>query len=528
MAEPVFKPCRQHQLLLLPPDLSDLIPMNSMVRVVDGLVDGMDRSLLTSLYPGGGASAYDPAMMLKVVLLAYASGIYSSRKIAQATRENIGFMWICGMQPVEHSTVNRFRTERIRPVFEEIFTEVVHVLAEGGHISLEAYFLDGTKVEANANRYTFVWKKKVDNYREALRGKVHAHLEAIDAMEDEEERLAPDEPAEIDSERLREAAERINERIREKEKRGERATELRKAKRALEKDWIPRMEGYERQRRILDGRQSFSKTDEDATFMRMKDDHMGNGQLKAAYNVQIGTENQFIIASTVHQRPHDTACAIAHLEHVKRTLGHLPSRIVADAGYGSEETYSYLEQEGVRALVKHPGSQLKRGREGRVPDRMDAASWPYDEAADEYICPEGRRMRFLREDLRVSERGFESRASCYACEDCTGCSRRSACTKSEWPSWRKVIQVNRNLVEKRARADELLCSEEGSRLRRQRGIDVETVFGDIKSNLGLTRFSLRGLEKVTHEWNLFAMGHNIRKLHLALLAEGKGGGMAPA
>ena len=115
MANTKFKPCMQHQAMLFPPDISELIPEKSMVRIVDSIVDNMDASKLYALYPSGGAPAYDPMMMLKVILFAYASGIYSSRKIAKATAENINFMWLCGMHPLDHNTINRFRTQRIRP-----------------------------------------------------------------------------------------------------------------------------------------------------------------------------------------------------------------------------------------------------------------------------------------------------------------------------------------------------------------------------------------------------------------------------
>lgn len=195
MSEPRFRPCMQRQPMLLPPDLSDLIPEGAMVRLVDSLVERMDRRVLEPLYPGGGAPARDPAMMLKVVLFCYASGIYSSRKIARATRENVNLMWLTGMEPVSHSTVNRFRTERVRPVFEEVFTEVVALLAEAGHITLEAYFLDGTKIEANANRYSFTWRKTVEGSRARLQERVRAHLAAIDEMEGAGEPLAPAEPS---------------------------------------------------------------------------------------------------------------------------------------------------------------------------------------------------------------------------------------------------------------------------------------------------------------------------------------------
>ena len=405
MATPRFKPCAQHQPMLLPPSVEELIPDNALVRVVGSIVDGMDRSLLESTYPGGGAPAHDPSMMLKVVLFCYASGIYSSRKIAAATRENVNLMWLTGMRPLDHSAVNRFRSERVRPVFEDMFSEVIAVLADAGHITLDTYFLDGTKIEANANKFTFVWKRSTDRYQDALRRKVHAHLEAIDEMNDEEGALAPGDPSEVDAGAIRDAADRINARLRAKLEAGEggdaEARELRRAAGAIERDYLPRMDRYERQQAAFAGRKSFSKTDPDATFMRMKDDAMGNGQLKAGYNVQAGTENQFIVDTTVHQRPGDTACAIPHLEHVKERVGRLPAALVADAGYGSEENYAYLEGEGVDAYVKHSEFFREcRNRKWRE-DEMRVANWAYDEGSDAYTCPEGRALAFLGESTRV-------------------------------------------------------------------------------------------------------------------------------
>lgn len=344
MSEPVFKPCMQNQPMLFPPDVSDMIPSTAMVRVVDSIVNSLDRKTLTELYPGGGTSSYDPFMLLKVILYCYAKGIYSSRKIAAATREDVNLFWLTGMRPLTHNTVNRFRSTRIQPVFEQVFTSVILLLADAGMVDLDTYFLDGTKVEANAGKFTFVWSKSTDRYTEKLRLKVHAHLAAIDEMNEEEEALAPDEPQAIDSERIREVAEEINRRLKDEKDAKDaddkaKVKELRRAARQIERDYLPRMEKYEEQKRILDGRRSYSKTDHDATFMRMKDDYMGNGQLKAGYNVQIGAYDQFIVCSTLHRRPGDTACAIPHLEHLKQLLGFVPDSIVADAGYGSEENY---------------------------------------------------------------------------------------------------------------------------------------------------------------------------------------------
>jgi transposase len=520
MPDPQFRECKQDQLMLLPPDISELVPENSLARITDMVVRSMDRSTLTALYPGGGTPAHDPQMMLKVILLAYASGIYSSRKIAQATRENIGFMWICGMQPLDHSAINRFRSERIRPVFEEVFSEFVSLLADMGFITLGTYFLDGTKIEANANRFSFVWAKSNRRYQEQLRAKVHAHLKAIDEMEEEEEALAPADPGEIDSAAIAEAARKIGERIGRKgvgrRPKDEEGRALRLAERMCSGEWAEKMELYERNAEILDGRGSFSKTDHDATFMRMKDDHMGNGQLKAAYNIQAGTEGQFIIDTTAHRRPGDTACTIEHLEHAERTIGWLPGEIVADAGYGSEQNYRWLDGKGLTAYVKH-GEFFRemRNRKWRE-DPMRPANWEYDEILDTYACPEGSTLRFVRLQHPRSDLGHCADVRVYRCESCTGCPLKERCFRSEDPDAPRVLRVNPDLARFRKRASFLLNTERGTVLRKQRSVDVETIFGDIKRNWHFTRFLLRGLEKADHEFRLVAAGHNLRKLALSL------------
>lgn len=281
------------------------------------------------------------------------------------------------------------------------------------------------------------------------------------------------------------------------------------------------MEKYERQQAVFAGRKSFSKTDADATFMRMKDDAMGNGQLKAAYNVQAGTENQFIVGTTVHQRPGDTACAIPRCEHVKERIGRLPANFVADAGYGSEENYAYLEREGADAYVKHNELFRECRNEKWHDDEMRVANWAHDENSDEHACPEGRTLAFCGESRRVSDLGYESAVRTYEREDCSGCSRRARCSKSADPDSPKRIQVNPTLNAFKSRVSEMLRTEAGSALQKRRSVDVETVFGDIKRNLGFTRFTLRGFEKVTLEWRLVAAGHNIRKLFLAECEKGK-------
>lgn len=523
MPDSRFKPYQQNQLRLLPLDLSEMVPENHMARVIDRVVESLDTRALEALYPGGGAPAYDPRMMLKVVLFAYASGIYSSRKISEATRSNVCLLWLTGCTPLDHMTVNRFRTERLRGVFEGVFADVVMLLAELGHVTLDTYFLDGTKVEANANKYSFTWRKSSEKHRDKLRARIGELLDEVDAIDEEEERIASGlpEPEELTSKDLDEIARRLNARL-------ERRPGDKKAKKALrqvEGDFSERMRRYERDLADMGGRKSLSKTDRDATFMRMKEDHMKNGQLKAGYNVQVGTENQFVVHATVHQRPGDAACMKPHLESLKRSLGRIPSRVVADAGYGGDENYAYLQEEGSRAFVKHQMLHKEQKRSFKD-DPSQPLNWEYDAESDEWECAGGRRLAFLREKRQKSSLGYESRVRVYGCPDCGGCEHAGACLKNGAEN--RSIHVNPRYAQLKRRAAERLASDEGVELRRRRATDVETVFGDVKRNWGFTRFTLRGIEKVAHEWRLLMMGHNLRKLAKALAGSGAEGAGTPA
>ncbi len=504
-----FKPVMQHQPMLLPPDVSELIPPGAMVRVVDGMVDLLDRERIDSLYPGGGAPAYDPVMLLKVVLFSYAQGVYSSRKIAKATGQDLHVMWLCGMKAISHNTINRFRSARIQPVFEAIFAEMIEMLAEAGYVDLSTYFLDGTKIEANANKYTFVWTKNTTRYRGSLQDKIRDYLSAIDELNDEEEALAPEDPRSIDSAELERIAKRVNERLCDRPK----DLALKKTARLLEGEWAHKLSKYETQARIAGDRGSYSRTDQDASFMRMKDDHMGNGQLKAAYNIQVGTSGQFIIDATVHNRPGDTACAIEHLEHVKTQFGVLPRTVVADAGYGSEHNYKYLEDEGITALVKHNEffreSKNKKWRE----DPFRISNWPHDPDDDTYTCPAGTKLFFARTRSYKTDLGYQVHARVYESPHCKDCPLRVTCIKSKNPHYVKRIEINTENARYREQASTLLHHPSGSLLRKRRSTDVETVFGDIKANHHFTRFTLRGKQKTSLEFRWIAMGHNIRKIH---------------
>jgi hypothetical protein len=237
-------------------------------------------------------------------------------------------------------------------------------------------------------------------------------------------------------------------------------------------EWAEKMQRYERNAEILDGRSSFSKTDRDATFMRMKDDHMGNGQLKAAYNIQAETEGQFIIDATAHQRPGDTAGAIGHLEHAERTSGWLPGEM-ADAGYGSEQNYRWLDEKGVSASVKHNEFFRESSNRKWREDPMRPNNWEYDEILDTYVCPEGRTLRFSHIQHPRSDLGHRADVRLYRCESCEGCSLRERCFRSKDPDAARVLRVTPDLARFKKRASFLLNTEKRHRApevaRRRRG-----------------------------------------------------------
>ena len=513
----VFKEYNQNQLML-PIDIECLIPANHMVRVINRAIDQMKLEPLFAKYRGGGRSSFHPVMMTKLIVYAYADKIYSSRRIEKAARENIMYMWLCGGNVPDFKTINTFRSERMKDIILDVFSEVVELLIEQKYIKLENYFVDGTKIEANANKYSWVWGKSTKRYKEKLRDKckeLFATAELANQQENEEygddnlEELGIDQP--IDSQAIEEAVKRIDEKL------AAHPTDkkLQKAKRTIESDYLPRMKKYERQEELLGDRNSYSKIDTDATFMRMKEDHMKNGQLKPGYNVQIGTENQFVVGFSIHQDAGDTSCMKAHLEELKQELGgRLPANIVADAGYGSEENYEYLQEANLGNYVKYNTFHKEATRKWKK-DVTRVQNWSYNEETDEYICSCGQALRFQYERSQKSKHGYRSVVRVYESVDCKGCPYRDRCVKSSNPEANRKIYVNRRGNELKAEARANLTSEYGLKMRSLRPVEVESVFGNIKGNFGMRRFTLKGLAKVKLEWGLHCIAHNMRKMAAA-------------
>lgn len=509
-----FKQYQMEQPMLLPPSVEELIPEKHLVRIINQIVEHMELGSIIQEYKGGGTSSYHPKMLLKVIIYAYASQIYSGRQIAKAMRENIPFMWLSGGNRPDFRTINRFRGERLKNRIQRVFTEVLEYLIENNYIKLEHYFLDGTKIEANANRYKYAWKKSTMKYKQDLQKNVQELFRKIDEISAAEEAEYGDqdleelgESSEIDTEKLKHLADRISKKL-EKEPKNK---TYKKALKKLTGDYIPRMGKYESYEKEMGSRNSFSKTDKDATFMRMKDDHMKNRSLKPGYNVQIGTENQFIVGYSIHQVSTDSSTLPAHIRQVKDNLGVLPKTVIADAGYGSEENYLELEKEQIEAYVKYNTfyKESKKKRKANEKDKYLARNFRYDQVKNEFICPQNKHLVFEGVKKIETDAGFRTERSVYRCYDCKGCPVRELCTDSLYG---RSITFSQRLADYRKKAFELLTSERGKKLRSRRYPEVEAVFGLIKGNQKFRRFHLRGLEKVNVEWGLVSIAHNITKI----------------
>jgi transposase len=504
---PVFKPYNQQQSMLLPPSLDEMVPLGHPARVVNDVINRISITSLMAAYNNDGCSSYHPQMLLKILVYGYVSNTYSSRKLEAACKENINYMWLSAMNFPDHNTINRFRGIRLKEALRTIFEEVVQLLAKEGLLSIEEVYTDGTKIEANANKYTFVWKKAIATNKEKMKKQLTEIWQYAQSVATTEDNLPePPDFTTIDKEKVQATVDKLNEVLNTKQ------DVEKKVKAKLQyvtKNYPTNIEKYEKQEAILGARNSYSKTDTDATFMRMKEDHMKNGQLKPGYNVQVSTSNQYIVNYTIHPNPTDTTTLAEHLEQHKKSFKEAPKVVTADAGYGSEENYSLLEDKTITAYVKYgmfDKEQNENYKEKQPPFKADKLF--YNKDKDCFTCPMGQAMNFIGEITRKTSTGFEQKLKRYQAKNCTTCPLNGACHKSKG---NRIIEINENLQRHKAIAYELLNSEEGIKHRKKRCCDVEPVFGNIKQNHGFKRFMLRGKEKVTIEWGLISIAQNIRK-----------------
>lgn len=498
-----FKPYHQGQSELFPSRLDEFIPENAPVRLVSQVVDELDIDHIIKSYKVGGCKGYHPRMLLKVLFYSYLSNVFSCRKMEQALTESIAYMWLSGKQFPKHSCINDFRSKRLKKHIHQLFTQVVLILVDLGYVSLDVQYVDGTKIESKANRYSFVWRKSVEKYKASLEKKIANILEQIEQGIADDNQSQDDEPRPFDSDELKKRIAQINQSEKAQEK------PVKKLIKELEKKHLPKLEEYEQKLEdIGDNRNSCSKTDKEATFMRMKEDHMKNGQLKPAYNVQISTENQFITHYGIYQNPTDTRTFIDYLTGFQNRYNKQSKEVVADSGYGSEENYEYLENEQIEPYVKFNYFHAEQKKAFKT-NPYKVENLHYNTAGDYFVCPMGQHMNFVAEYEKANAHGYISTLRKYSAKNCSCCHIRTRCFKGKG---NRSIEINFKLRTYKQKAREALNSDKGLQHRSKRPIEPEAVFGQIKYNKGFNRFKLKGIEGVGLEFALIAIALNISKM----------------
>ena len=502
----------------LPLDVEILIPADDPVRLLSAFVEGMELSDLYQTYGKIKKNQATPRQLFKIIVYAGMNRLYSSRDIETACRRDINFMYLLEGKPVpDHATIARFISLHFAQCSKQTLAEVSKLLYSLGEISGKTIFIDGTKIESAANKYTFVWKKAVTKNQAKLFGKILAFVEECEALYGF--RIVHHGKVSIHTlKRLRKKLYRIcrEEGIAFVHGTGKRKTCLQRSIETLE-TYLDKLKEYNHKLHICGERNSYSKTDPDATFMRMKEDAMQNGQLKPAYNLQHGVDSEYITWLDLSSRPTDTRTLIPFLKDMEEHLPFKYQEIVADAGYESEENYLFLEENGQLSYIKPQNYEISKTRKYRQDiGRME--NMAYDEDRDCYYCRNGRTLTVQYEKKEKTASGYRRAVTVYRSSDCSGCPFKTECIKGNncktpMEERQKVLYVSKKMKEKRRETLERITSEYGTQLRMNRSIQAEGSFANIKEDMEFRRYLYRGKANVTAQSILLAIGYNINKLH---------------
>lgn len=517
----MFKDYNMNQLIL-PLNVEVKLQNNDIAFHIHHLIESIPEEAIEPFLRNTGCPAYHPRMMLKIILCAYTQSVFSGRKIEALLKDSLRMMWLAQGYEPSYRTINRFRVyPEVKELIRQCFVQFRCQLVEEKLIEQEAIFIDGTKIEANANKFTFVWKKAIEKYHNSL-------IEKSNQLYDEllEKEIIPEIERESEEhlsiEELSQMVQKVDEVVSEYDQKIEASSDVteRKVLRRERKfpkqahkqlvDYTVRKQKYERDFEIFGVRNSYSKTDHDATFMRMKDDYMKNGQLKPGYNIQVATEGQYALAYSIFSNPTDTRTLIPFLNEIEQYYFELPKHIVADAGYGSEQNYDDILSNRKREPLITYNMYIKEKKKKYKQNKFHTANWDYDEEMDVYTCPNQQKLVFKYRSVRTNPLGFKREFKVYECEDCSSCPLRSSCTKAKEGNNRKLM-VNEKWEQQKEYVRAKLSEEKTGAIYRQRKIDVEPVFGFLKANLRFTRFSVRGKSKVENEMGLALMAVNMRK-----------------
>lgn len=498
------------------------IDKDDPVRLLCHIIGGLNLKTLRDSYKRIGENSVQPWQMLAILLEARFLNVSGTRSIEDMCKNDIRFLYILrGKKAPDHSTLARFQKEHLgASVIEDIFQTFLKLLKASGAIAEETVFIDGTKIESVASKTQYVWKKNV------LRNRQTCLEKAATVFDRCEEKLSISIKHGKNI-RLRELK-KLRRKLRQKQRSekivfvhgaGKRKTELQRIFEQLD-ETVSKLKRYTWQMHFLGGRNSMAKTDIDATYMRVKEDNRKNGQLKAAYNVQYCVDSEFIVGVDIFQNPADVNTLIPTIERMEERGLHYEN-VVADAGYDGEENSAYLEAHGQKAFIQPSNYEMRKTKRWKSDiGRRENMTYLPDE--DAYLCSQGRKIKAVGTSTRTNKQGtYTAKLTRYACESCKDCPCKTKCihgNHSNLPMEErdKHFEVSKKFQQYREEQTKRVDSKEGRELMKNRGIQAEGVFSSVKSAMKFRRFLTKGIENVRIEAILYAMAHDILKLHFKI------------
>ena len=539
------------------------LPDDDPVFTLKNVMEEMDFTALLAQYSGKGKSGFNPIMKYGVLTYANMRGIREIDRIVELCKRDLAFIWLTqGEQPKRDAFYGFINDKLTGEILDDLNYQLLRRLKKEGYITLETLFVDGTKMEANANRYTFVWRGTLNYHLARL-------LDTIDSLYhryngflkenryDEKYRLGNAQMFVIDGmDKVRDIIEKNRKRKLTKHKklsnnsiieidncspldllklqknlsaiadgegigfvygRGRKKSEIQQLYEELEACGRKLMEYKDHFEIMGKKRNSYSKTDLEATFMRMKDDHMRNGQLKAAYNVQIAVENYFIIHGYVSNDRTDYNTLIPIVQKHIKAFDEGLKELTADSGYCSEKNLLFLKEHNIESYIKLQDHEQRKSRAYKENiGKYYNMTVRLIEDERYYICHDGRELRYIRTETKEME-DYTQTFEVYGCADCSGCEHKEKCLYKYDPQKdadkNKVMKINERWEELKEKSHANIQSEKGILNRQIRSIQTEGHFGDIKENDDFRRFNHRSTEKVYKEFMLYAIGRNINKYH---------------
>ena len=494
--------------MTLPLNTEILISKNDPVFSFNEVMEGVNLGKFI-VRNHKGRQEYNPFMMIKVVLFGEMLGGKSLRELEELCRNDIRFMFLAQNETPSHMAFSRFLNNNLKGNIKDVFYEINSKLIKLSNIDTSKIYIDGTKFEANANKFTFVWKKVAIKTRDKTFERITLLINKLN----KDYSLSYETSSEYSLDYVDSV---INSLILLLNSlsidlvygKGKRKSLLQRDLDLMVNYLFSLYSATTRIDICGEDRNSYSKSDYDATMMHMKEDYYSKtGIFKAGYNVQIGVSDEYIMELYISNARSDMATLIPFLEKYKLNYNVLPDKIVADAGYGSYDNYMYLTLEHRELFIKYNTYSIEKTAKYKR-RTYNKNNWQRDED-NNFICPQGHTLEYI-EDRSHNKGKYYRVNQIYQTDKCQSCPVKSECTKSENG---RTVTSNFVLDEFQSKVKKNLDSQEGIELRVQRSIQSEGAFGIIKHNNGKTRFRRRGIDNVSLEMYIAVIGFNLMKYH---------------